>query len=33
VPEIDTVFSPVEWTDLLERLRQIENPVVSLPKM
>jgi hypothetical protein len=32
-PEFDSVFSPVEWTDLLERLRQIENPVVPLPDM
>jgi hypothetical protein len=27
-PEPATVFSPLQWTDLLERLRQIENPVV-----
>jgi hypothetical protein len=32
-PEPDTVFSPVQWTDLLDRLRQIENPVVPLPQM
>jgi Transglycosylase SLT domain len=27
-PEPATVFSPLQWTDLVERLRQIENPVV-----
>ena len=27
-PEPATVFSPLQWTDLLEQLRQIENPVV-----
>jgi hypothetical protein len=32
-PEFDTVFSPVQWTDLLERLRQIENSVVPRPRM
>jgi hypothetical protein len=32
-PEFDSVFSPVQWTDLLERLRQIENPVVPLPDL
>jgi hypothetical protein len=32
-PEIDTVFSPVQWTDLLERLREIENPVVPRPDL
>jgi hypothetical protein len=32
-PELDTVFSPVQWTDRLERLRQIEHPVVPLPQM
>ena len=31
--EFDTIFSPVQWTDLLERLRQIENPVVPRPNL
>jgi hypothetical protein len=31
--EFDSVFSPVQWTDLLERLRQIENPVVPRPNL
>jgi hypothetical protein len=31
--EFDSVFRPVQWTDLLERLREIENPVVPPPKM
>ena len=32
-PEFETVFSPVQWTDLLDRLRQIENPVVPRPDL
>ena len=30
-PQIDNIFRPVQWTNLLERLRQIENPVVPRP--
>jgi hypothetical protein len=30
---LDRVFRPVQWTDLLERLREIENPVVIPSEM